>query len=94
MTKSEQDEKDLQRAVNAYHRVFVGPEWEIVHQDLQHRFRTKGSAFSPGPNGVCDPYLAAHRDGARSMMEHIDFMLTLKVIGDANVEQPSVTIKK
>lgn len=94
MTRSEGDAKISQRVVNAYHRICETDDWDIVREDLETRFGMRASCFQPLPSGVLDPIQGAHKDGARSVMCHIDFMLRQKVVGDANVEEPNVRVIK
>ena len=94
MAKAEEDGKESQRVVNAYHRVCETDDWKLIREDLETRFGMRASCFQPLPNGMLDPVQGAHKDGARSVMCHVDFMLRQKVIGDANIEEPNVKVIK
>lgn len=90
--KAEEDGKESQRVVNAYHRVFVGEEWEIARKDMEERFTMKKPAAVFLRDGKCDPFRALFIEGSRAVMCHIDQMLEKEVQGDANVEEPQVKI--
>ena len=92
--KADEDGKESQRVVNAYHRVFVGQDWEVARKDMEERFTMKQPAAVFARDGKCDPYRALFIEGSRAVMCHIDSMLEKKVVGDANVEQPAVKVIK
>ena len=94
---NEQTEKQLereratQRVVNAYHRIFTGPDGEAVLLDLVNVFGINLPAFLPLANNSRDtysPYYAAIRDGQRQVYLHIQARLNAPVHGDADFEQP------
>lgn len=82
-----------QRIVNAYHRVFEGPDGEIVVNDMIAAFGLNLPAFlsvgtRAGSPIAYDTHYAAIRDGQRSVFLHITARLNAEVQGDANIEEP------
>jgi hypothetical protein len=89
--KALERERERQRTINAYHRVFLGPEGEIVLADLRKSFGTDFQAFLPGNY---DPIAAALRDGQRGAVLHIEGMLRRTPAADGNFEEPKRKIRK
>lgn len=85
-----------QRTINAYHRIFHGPDAELVLQDIINSFGIDAPAFlptatRPGEPLKYDPFYAAIRDGQRSVLLHITSKLHAPVDGDANLTpEPAV----
>lgn len=79
-----------QRIVNAYHRVFSGPDGETVLGDMAIAFGFNLPAFlSVGRGQIAfDTHYAAKRDGQRDVYLHIQARLNAPVQGDANIEEP------
>jgi hypothetical protein len=81
-----------QRIVNAYHRVFSGPDGEAVLGDMIAAFGLNLPAFLSTGNRTgqisFDTHYAAKRDGQRDVFLHIQARLNAQVQGDANIEEP------
>jgi hypothetical protein len=89
--KSLERERDRQRTINAYHRVFLGKEGETVLADLRKSFGTDFQAFLPGSY---DPIAAALRDGQRGVVLHIEAMLRRQPAADGDLEEPKRKVIK
>jgi hypothetical protein len=85
-------ERERQRIINAYHRVFAGKDGQMVIADLKHQFATESQVFLPGYD--YNPVVAALRDGQRGVVLHIETMLHRPVIADGNIETPKRKVKK
>ena len=83
---NEEHAKARQRVINAFHRTFRSEDGAIVLNALEAVFRFSAAAFEAKPSGRLDPYEGALRDGQANVKRYIDYMLTLPVQGDANVE--------
>lgn len=88
------EEKVQQRLINAYHRVFEDPEWELVRNDLEERFTMNNPSAAFLGNGQCDPYRVLFKEGARALLCHIDGMLSREPKGDANADTANIKIIK
>lgn len=85
-----------QRIVNAYHRLFNGPDGKAVLEDLRKSFGTEQPAFIPQTRGrhcEYDPLHAAIRDGQRQILLHIEARLKATAKGDANIESAPIKVK-
>lgn len=89
--KALERERERQRTINAYHRVFLGKDGEIVLADLRKSFGTDYQAFLPGN---FDPIAAALRDGQRGVVLHIEGMLRRQPAADGNLEEPKRKVIK
>ena len=78
---------EVQKLVNAYHRVFDSEDGLIVFGDIVDKFKMNESAFQIGPDGKMDPILAAYKDGSRAVYLHIVTQLNFEVIGDINAAE-------
>lgn len=87
-----QRERERQKIINAYHRVFAGKDGQLVIADIKQQFATESQVFLPGYD--YNPVVAALRDGQRGVILHIEMMLKRPVIGDANLEEPKRKVKK
>jgi len=85
--------KERQRTINAYHRTFSSDDGKRVLEDLKTVFGFKFPTFVPRQGGEYDTHHAAIRDGQRQVILHVETVLSEEAIGDANVEQPQVTVK-
>ena len=85
-------ERQRQRTINAYHRVFLGQEGQAVLEDLKRSFGTDSQAFLPGQD--FNPIPAAIRDGQRGVVLHIEAMLRRQPAADDNLEQPKNKVLK
>jgi hypothetical protein len=85
-------ERERQKTINAYHRVFGGKDGERVISDLKTVFTTESQAFLHGFD--FNPIVAALRDGQRGVILHIEAMLKRPVIADGNIEEPKRKVKK
>lgn len=87
-----QRERERQKTINAYHRVFAGKDGATVIADLKAQFGTEHQAFLHGFE--YNPIVAALRDGQRGVVLHIESMLKRPVIADGNIEEPKRKVKK
>jgi hypothetical protein len=87
-----QRERERQKTVNAYHRLFAGKDGKTVIDDLKQQFATESQVFLPGYD--YNPVVAALRDGQRGVILHIEAMLRRPVIADGNIEEPKRKVKK
>lgn len=85
-------ERERQKIINAYHRVFNSKDGQAVIADMKHQFATESQVFLPGYD--YNPVVAALRDGQRGVILHIETMLKRPVIADANIEEPKRKVKK
>jgi hypothetical protein len=85
-------ERERQRTVNAYHRVFEGADGKTVMEDIRRSFSTDSQAFLPGHD--FNPIVAAIRDGQRGVLLHIQSMLCRTVVADSNIEVPKAKVKR
>jgi hypothetical protein len=85
-------ERERQRTINAYHRVFLGEEGKVVLEDLKRSFGTDGQAFLPGHD--FNPIPAAIRDGQRGVVLHIKAMLRRQPAADGDLEEPKRKVLK
>lgn len=79
-------ERERQRTINAYHRVFLGEEGKVVLEDLKRSFGTECQAFMASND--FNPIPAAIRDGQRGVVLHIESMLRRKPAADGDIEEP------
>ena len=79
-------EREKQKIINAYHRVFLGEEGKVVLDDLKKSFGTDFQAFSAGQD--FRPIPAAIRDGQRGVVLHIEAMLQRSPRADGDIEEP------
>lgn len=91
-------EKEQQRIINCYHRIFNSEDGKIILADIEKSFSTNLPAFvtlNKG-NGVFgyDSTHAAIRDGQRSIILHIKAKLAFPVKGDANIEKPKTRVRR
>jgi hypothetical protein len=84
--------KSLQRLTNAYHRVFGSEDGKLVVDNLKAYFRMNRPAFERTLGRTFDPIAAAVRDGQREVILFIEHKLSLPVVGDADVEQPTTEV--
>jgi hypothetical protein len=85
--------KERQRTINAYHRTFSSEDGRRVLEDLKSVFGIQFPAFVPRQGGEYDTHHAAIRDGQRQVILHVESVLAEEMQGDANVDQPQVTVK-
>ena len=85
-------ERERQKLINAYHRVFATKDGQAVIADMKTQFATDSQVFLPGYD--FNPVVAALRDGQRGVILHIEAMLRKPVIADGNIEEPKSKIKK
>ena len=85
-------ERERQRTINAYHRVFLGEEGKVVLEDLKRAFGTDAQAFSPAQD--FNPIPAAIRDGQRGVILHIEAMLRRQPAADGDIEEPKRKVLK
>lgn len=83
-------ERERQRTINAYHRVFGGGDGELVLTDIRKTFGTDFQAFIGGSDAIA----AALRDGQRGVVLHIEAMLRREAKADANIEAPKRKVRK
>ena len=84
--------KNLQRINNAYHRCFDSEDGKLVLDNLKAYFRLNRPAFERTLGRPFDPIAAAVRDGQREVLLWIEYKLSLPVVGDADVEQPTTEV--
>lgn len=87
-----QRERERQKTINAYHRVFANKDGLSVIEDLKRQFGTESQAFLPGYD--YSPVVAALRDGQRGVVLHIEAMLKRPPMADGNIETPKRKVKK
>lgn len=85
-------ERDRQRTIMAYHRVFLGEEGQTVLDDLKKSFGTELQMFSPAQD--FNPIPAAIRDGQRGVVLHIEAMLRRTPVADGDIEEPKKKVLK
>ena len=85
-------ERERQKTINAYHRVFGTKDGEKIINDLKMVFNTESQAFLHGFE--FNPIVAALRDGQRGVVLHIEAMLKRQVIADGDIEEPKRKVKK
>ncbi|MEI6278308.1 MAG: hypothetical protein WCQ16_02850 [Verrucomicrobiae bacterium] len=85
--------RDRQRTINAYHRVFSGEDGQRVMADLKSAFGFSAPVFVAREGGGFDTHHAAVRDGQRQVLLHVDAIMEEEARGDANVEEPQVTVQ-
>lgn len=88
-------EREAQRVVNAYHRVFGGEseEGNLILADLKKVFGLEHPIFLPsgGLHGF-DPLHAAKRDGQQDIRRHIEAKLAAPIIGEGNITEPRTKV--
>ena len=67
----------VEELADAFVECFAGKRGTILLSWLHATARTRRSAFTPGPGGSCDPYLAAKRDGAATLVWTIEEKLAI-----------------
>jgi|694.fasta_scaffold17186_5 hypothetical protein len=87
-------ERERQRVINAYHRVFNSEDGRKVLANLRAYFRVDRPAFERSPMQRYDALAAALRDGQREVMLFIEHKLTLPTKGDADVEKPKTQVTR
>jgi hypothetical protein len=87
-----QRERERQKTINTYHRVFATKDGAFVIDDLKRQFGTESQMFLHGFD--YNPVVAALRDGQRGVVLHIEAMLKRPVIADGNIEAPKRKVKK
>lgn len=91
-------EKEHQRTVNCYHRIFNSEDGKIILSDIQKAFATELPAFVTLDKGNSvrgyDSTHAAIRDGQRSVLLHIQAKLNAPIKGDANIEKPKAKVRR
>lgn len=85
-------ERERQRTINAYHRVFLGEEGQVVLEDLKRAFGVQSQAFSAAQD--FNPIPAAIRDGQRGVVLHIEAMLRRQPAADGDLEEPKRKVLK
>jgi hypothetical protein len=85
-------ERERQRTINAYHRVFLGEEGKVVFEDIKRSFATDSQAFSAAQE--FNPIPAAIRDGQRGVILHIEAMLRRQPAADGDIEEPKNKVLK
>jgi hypothetical protein len=91
-TKELERSKNLQRINNAYHRCFGSEEGRVVLDNLKAYFRMNRPAFERSLGRSFDPIAAAVRDGQREVLLFIEHKLSLPVVADGDVEQPTTEV--
>jgi hypothetical protein len=87
-------ERDRQRVINAYHRVFATEDGQTVLNNLRSYFRTHRPAFERSLHNSFCPLAAALRDGQREVVLFIEAKLSSPAQGDADQEQPKTAVIK
>lgn len=87
-------EREAQRVVNAYHRVFGGEneEGNLILADLHRVFGLRHPAFLPMAAGGFDALHAAKRDGQQDIHRHIEAKLAAPCLGEGNVTGPRTKV--
>lgn len=87
-------EREAQRVVNAYHRVFGGEseEGNLILADLRRVFGLQYPAFLPASSGGFDALHAAKRDGQQDIHRHIEAKLAAPRLGEGNVTEPRTKV--
>lgn len=85
-------ERERQKTISAYQRIFSSKDGQAVIADMKHQFATESQVFLPGYD--YNPVVAALRDGQRGVILHIEAMLRRPAIADGNIEEPKRKIKK
>ena len=87
-------EREAQRVVNAYHRVFGGEneDGNLIFADLRRVFGLQHPAFLPVPSGGFDALHAAKRDGQQDIHRHIVAKLAAPRLGEGNVSESRVKV--
>jgi hypothetical protein len=85
-------ERQRQRTINAYHRIFLGEDGQTVLDDLKRSFGTESQVFLPGHD--FNPIPAALRDGQRGVVLHIEAMLRRSAGADGDLEEPKHKVLK
>jgi hypothetical protein len=90
-----QRKQELQRRINAFHRLNALPDFKLFLDDLRDAFGMDQPAFLPleGKPTVFDSHYAALRDGQRSVLLHIEARLRVKPQGDNEVSDKKKVIK-
>jgi hypothetical protein len=84
--------RDLQRVINAYHRVFASEDGQTVLKNLKAYFRYDRPAFERGISHRYCPMAAALRDGQREVILFIEHRLRQPAAGDDQT-QPTTILK-
>lgn len=84
--------REIQRVINAYHRVFESEDGQTVLKNLRAYFRYDRPAFERSLNHPYDSHAAAIRDGQREVILFIEHRLRQPAAGDDQT-QPATTIK-
>jgi hypothetical protein len=85
-------ERERQRTILAYHRLFESEEGRVVLDDLKKAFATELQMFSAAQD--FNPIPAAIRDGQRGVVLHIEAMLRRQPAADGNLEEPKKKVLK
>lgn len=85
-------ERERQRTILAYQRVFEGKDGQRVLSDLKTVFSTESQVFLPGYD--YNPVVAALRDGQRGVVLHIEAMLRRPSVADGDITEPKTKTKK
>ena len=83
-------EREAQRVVNAYHRLFGGEseEGNLVLADLKRVFGWDHPTFLPSGNlQGFDALHAAKRDGQQDIRRHIEAKLAAPIVGEGNIKE-------
>ncbi|GAT32335.1 hypothetical protein TSACC_2733 [Terrimicrobium sacchariphilum] len=90
--------RERQRLVNAARRVLESEDGQVLMEHLATTFRVNERVFTPVRSGAdvyaYDPITAALADGARAVVLHLQGLATAPAQGDANIEEPALTVKK
>ncbi|GAT35612.1 hypothetical protein TSACC_3683 [Terrimicrobium sacchariphilum] len=90
--------RERQRLVNAARRVLESEDGRVLMAHLEETFRVNERVFTPVRSGAdvyaYDPITAALADGARAVVLHLKGLSAATVKGDANIEEPTITVTK
>lgn len=90
--------RERQRLVNAARRVLESEDGRVLMEHLAATFRVNERVFTPVRAGAdvyaYDPITAALADGARAVVLHLQGLAAAPAQGDANIEEPALTVKK
>lgn len=90
--------RERQRLINAARRTLGTADGKIVMEHLAKTFRVNERVFTPVRSGAdvyaYDPLTAALADGARAVVLHLQGLVTEPSQGDANIEEPTLTVTK
>jgi hypothetical protein len=85
-------QKKGQQITNAFHRVFLSEDGQLILEHLRSYFRVDRPAFQRSMHNSYDPLAAALRDGQREVLLFIQHKLSEPMVGDADFDQPKTKI--